>query len=112
MTMFQPNDLANQRFYPGHAFVGTLYGFYSTGPERRYRPCDTEFDWARHRRRGDGGTRYTENRGRANFGFADGHVADFQPDDLAHRATRRCKFVALWSPLDHYVERLPRPNGL
>jgi prepilin-type processing-associated H-X9-DG protein len=97
------------RFYPGFSFVGDQR--LGTGPSgnQRYLPYETPFDWARHRQRADGGTRKTEARGRANFGFADGHVASFRPEELADRATKKSKFVALWSPLDYHVERLPRP---
>jgi prepilin-type N-terminal cleavage/methylation domain-containing protein/prepilin-type processing-associated H-X9-DG protein len=95
------------RFRPGRRFID----FWITvlDPAHRYRPADTEFAWSRHRRRGDGGTRVVEARGRANFGFADGHVADFTPDNLADRSSRRSKFVVLWSPLDYTVDRLPGP---
>ncbi len=104
------NPSLDVRFYPGIAFVGFGYPWNVVPNGYRYRPHETELDWSRHRRRADGGTRTTEARGRANFGFADGHVESFRPDDLADRKLKRSKFVALWSPLDYAVERLPRPN--
>jgi prepilin-type processing-associated H-X9-DG protein len=100
------------RFYPGIAFVGYA-SFRSILPSGyRFGSYATETDWSRHRRRGDGGSSRTDVYGRANFGFADGHVESFTPDDLANRKTRKSKFVALWSPLDYHVESLPRPSGL
>lgn len=103
-------DVQETRFYPGIAFVGIGRQIAYGDSTSRYRSIDTEFDWGRHRRPGDGGSSTVEARGRANFGFADGHVASFTADDVADRTTRRSKFVALWSPLDYYVDRLPRPN--
>jgi prepilin-type processing-associated H-X9-DG protein len=75
----------------------------------RYLPSDTEFDWGRHRRKGDGGTRQSEARGRSNIGFADGHVASYRPEDLADRATGKSKFVARWSPADQAVQQVLLP---
>jgi prepilin-type processing-associated H-X9-DG protein len=99
------------RFYPGAAFVGFPHlQLGNFPPGSRYRWYDTDIDWSRHRRRGDGGTRQTEARGRANFGFADGHVASYTADELGNRATRRSRLVALWSPLDYALERLPMPQ--
>ena len=91
--------------FPGKRFVGNLN---ITGGNRFF-PAETEFDWGRHRRKGDGGTRRTEARGRSNIGFADGHVASFTPDDLAERSTGRSKFVARWSPADQAVQRILLP---
>jgi prepilin-type processing-associated H-X9-DG protein len=93
--------------FPGRRFVGNMN--IPGGPPNRYLPSDTEFDWSRHRRRGDGGTRTSEARGRSNIGFADGHVAGFTPDDLAERGTGRSKFVARWSPADQAVQRILLP---
>jgi prepilin-type N-terminal cleavage/methylation domain-containing protein/prepilin-type processing-associated H-X9-DG protein len=103
-------DARNTRFYPGIFFLGGG-GLQPPVPAGwRYVPIDREIDYGRHRKRGDGGTRYTEARGRANFGFLDGHVESFTPDQLADRVTRKSRFVALWTPRDREVERLPRPN--
>jgi prepilin-type processing-associated H-X9-DG protein/prepilin-type N-terminal cleavage/methylation domain-containing protein len=100
MQISQPPE--EYGWWPGNAFVGYgrpfAYGTFNAAFGERYNWIDTHIDWGRHRRRGDGGTRYTEARGRANFAFADGHVAGFTPDELAIRATRRSRFVALWSP--------------
>ena len=102
---------ANHPFYPGVLFIGTQYGVdHPLNAGLRYVPSDTQLDWSRHARRGDGAKQPGYKRGRANFGFADGHVESFSADDLAHRSTQRSKFVALWSPLDYVAERQPRPN--
>lgn len=103
---------ASVRFYPGWEFVGDpRISSWTNYPWNRYtQNIRTDLDWGRHRKRGDGGASRVEARGRANIGFADGHVASFTPDELANRTTGRSKFVALWSPLDYYLERLPRPN--
>jgi prepilin-type N-terminal cleavage/methylation domain-containing protein/prepilin-type processing-associated H-X9-DG protein len=91
--------------FPGRRFVGNLN---ITGGNR-YFPAETEFDWGRHRRKGDGGSRRTEARGRSNIGFADGHVASYRPEDLADRSSGRSRFVARWSPADHAVQRTLLP---
>jgi prepilin-type N-terminal cleavage/methylation domain-containing protein/prepilin-type processing-associated H-X9-DG protein len=93
--------------FPGRRFVGNLS--VTAGGNVRYTPSETEFDWSRHRRKGDGGTRRTEARGRSNIGFADGHVASYRPEDLAERSTGRSRFVARWSPADHAVQRTLLP---
>lgn len=61
----------------------------------------TEVDWTRHRKRGQGSG--SEAKGRAIFGFADGHAAVYAPEDLADRVTKKSRFVALWSPYDRQV---------
>lgn len=93
--------------FPGKRFVGNMN--IAAQPNTRYLPSETEFDWSRHRRKGDGGTRTSEARGRANFGFADGHVVGYVPEDLAERTTGKSKFVALWTPSDHTVQRAQFP---
>ena len=93
--------------FPGRRFIGNMN--IPGGPPNRFLPSETEFDWGRHRRKGDGGRRQTEARGRSNIGFADGHVASFTPDDLAERSTGRSKFVARWSPADQAVQRTLLP---
>ena len=52
------------RFFPGRCFIGSgaLIGTQSV-PGSRYRPFESEFDWARHCARSDRGLRYTEARG-------------------------------------------------
>ena len=90
---------------PGWAFIHQYNLNGNSGD--RYVPTQTEFDWARHRRRGDGGSHLGETRGRANIGFADGHVASFSPDELADRASEHSKYVAMWSPIDRLIERPP-----
>lgn len=61
----------------------------------------TEIDWTRHRKRNTG--KGVEAKGRAIFGFADGHAAIYAPEDLADPVTRKSRFVALWSPYDRQV---------
>ena len=93
--------------FPGKRFVGNLN--IPAQPGTRYLPSETEFDWGRHRRKGDGGMRPGDSRGRSNLGFADGHVASYRPEDLAERSTGKSKFVALWTPTDHAVQRAQFP---
>lgn len=57
LGMQRHQTIDEERHYPGVAFVGTQYGIIMStapAPERRFIPADTDFDWARHRRRGDG----------------------------------------------------------
>lgn len=61
----------------------------------------TEIDWTRHRKRNQG--KGVEAKGRAIFGFADGHAAIYAPEDLADPVTKKSRFVALWSPYDRQV---------
>lgn len=98
-----PNSTTAAGNFPGRRFVGML----NVGGGNRYTnvtPADTEFDWSRHRRKGDGGTRVGEARGRTNIGFADGHVSSYTPDDLAERSTGKSRFVARWSPADQEIQ--------
>ena len=81
--------------YPGKRFVGNLSIAYGG----RSGTVPTEIDWSRHRRRGEG-SGYADADGRANFGFADGHVQLFRPRDLAEVASGKSKFEAMWSPFD------------
>ena len=61
----------------------------------------TEIDWTRHRRKADGGDGTPQSiRGRANFAFADGHVANFKADELYDPITGKSNFKVLWSPYD------------
>jgi prepilin-type N-terminal cleavage/methylation domain-containing protein/prepilin-type processing-associated H-X9-DG protein len=94
-----PTSIGN---YPGRRFVGNLNIPWQGNT--RHLPSETEFDWGRHRRRGDGGTRPNEGLGRGNIGFADGHVSSYRPTDLAERDTGKSKFVARWSPADQAVQ--------
>lgn len=54
---------------------------------------------------------YDVSEGRANFGFVDGHVEGFGPQDLFDDQTERSKYAALWSPLDRRQERDLEPDG-
>jgi len=54
---------------------------------------------------------FNTGEGRANFGFADGHVEGFGPQDLFDNGTERSNYAALWSPLDRRQERDLEPDG-
>jgi prepilin-type processing-associated H-X9-DG protein len=99
-----PSTPMNAGCYPGKRFVGDL----AVATGGRFAPppltTPTEIDWARHRRRGEGRT-YQDYDGRANFGFADGHVASFRSKELGDRATGKSTFEALWSPMDLDYQR-------
>jgi prepilin-type N-terminal cleavage/methylation domain-containing protein/prepilin-type processing-associated H-X9-DG protein len=88
--------------YPGKRFVGNLSISYPA--PWPYGTVPTEIDWSRHRRKGEGRT-YQDADGRANFGFADGHVQLFRPSALADPATGRSKFEAQWSPYDREFQQ-------
>jgi len=103
---------------PGWHFIGYTLWFNQIPPVVRYMPCQTRFDYARHRKPGDsaGNPRpwpssidpcpvHTQARGRMNIGFADGHVAQFAAQELADPRTLVSKFTAMWTPLDPMVER-------
>jgi len=80
---------------PGRRFVGPL-GVNTGG---RFGTTPTEFDWGRHRRKGEGRSAQ-DSDGRTNVGFADGHVGLWRSVDLADPATYKSKFEAWWSPMD------------
>ena len=42
--------------------------------------------------------------GDANFGFVDGHVVGYRPNDLVIESTGRSSFTALWSPDDRKID--------
>ena len=90
--------------FPGRRFVGNLV----INSNSRFGIVPTEIDWTRHRRRGEGRTAQDAD-GRANVGFADGHVVMLHPKELADPATGKSKFVALWSPYDAEFERTQGP---
>lgn len=69
----------------------------------RYGLVRTEVDWTRHRRKADGGGTPQIIRGRANFGFADGHVQMLRAVDLYDNAAGTSNFQALWSPYDRQI---------
>jgi prepilin-type processing-associated H-X9-DG protein len=86
---------------PGKRFVGGAGISINTGG--RFGVTPTEFDWSRHRRKGEGRT-YKDADGRVNIGFADGHVSMFRAKDLAD-STGRSKFEAFWTPMDREIQR-------
>ncbi|HEV2294015.1 MAG TPA: prepilin-type N-terminal cleavage/methylation domain-containing protein [Tepidisphaeraceae bacterium] len=64
----------------------------------------TEIDWTRHRRRADGGKGTPQDiRGRANFGFADGHVSMHSAAALYDPTNGHSLFKAVWSPYDRKI---------
>jgi prepilin-type N-terminal cleavage/methylation domain-containing protein/prepilin-type processing-associated H-X9-DG protein len=45
-------------------------------------------------------------KGRANFGFLDGHVAGLSPADVADFTTGKSRYEALWSPIDRDIDQV------
>ncbi len=78
----------------GVRFVGPVPAL----PTYRGGAVTTEIDWTRHRKRNQG--KGLEAKGRAVFGFADGHAELLSPEDCADPITRKSRFKALWSPYD------------
>jgi prepilin-type N-terminal cleavage/methylation domain-containing protein/prepilin-type processing-associated H-X9-DG protein len=102
---FTPGSVPNNPgCYPGKRFVGDPNPAVFVATGGRFGNTPTEIDWSRHRRRGEGRT-YQDYDGRANFGFADGHVASFRSKELGDRASGRSTFEALWSPTDLEYQR-------
>ena len=97
-TIGYQGDTAGQRFggnggYLPVSNLGTRYGL-----------VRTEVDWTRHRRRADGGNGTPQDiKGRANFGFADGHVQMLTAAELIDPATGHSLFKAVWSPYDRQI---------
>ena len=91
-------DTAGSRFGGNGGFLpavnaGTRYGI-----------VRTEIDYTRHRRRADGGDSTPQSvKGRANFGFADGHVQMLTAAELFDPATGFSLFKAVWSPYDRQI---------
>ncbi len=56
-----------------------------------------------YRRRADGGSTPQDIKGRANFGFADGHVQMLTAAELYDPATGFSLFKAVWSPYDRQI---------
>ncbi len=54
---------------------------------------------------------FDTTEGRANFGFADGHVEGFGPEELYNPQTERSTYEVLWSPMDRRQERDLEPDG-
>jgi prepilin-type N-terminal cleavage/methylation domain-containing protein/prepilin-type processing-associated H-X9-DG protein len=83
---------------PGKKFVGPL-GITPPPGTRFGTAVPTEFDWTRHRRKGEG-KGYNDSDGRANFAFADGHVQAYRSIDLVDRTTGKTNLEVMWSPKD------------
>jgi prepilin-type processing-associated H-X9-DG protein len=45
-------------------------------------------------------------KGRANFGFLDGHVAALSPGELADFDSGKSRYAALWSQIDREIDQL------
>jgi prepilin-type N-terminal cleavage/methylation domain-containing protein/prepilin-type processing-associated H-X9-DG protein len=96
-TVGYQGTTAGSRFGGNGGFTPAISG------GTRYGNVRTEIDWTRHRRKGDGGTTAQDIKGRANFAFADGHVAMFRADELYDSATGKSNFKVLWSPWDKEI---------
>jgi prepilin-type processing-associated H-X9-DG protein/prepilin-type N-terminal cleavage/methylation domain-containing protein len=93
-TIGYSGDTAGSRF-------GGNGGYLPASNLPRFGAVRTEIDWTRHRRKADGGDGTPQSiKGRANFAFADGHVANYKADELYDPATGKSNFKVLWSPYD------------
>ncbi|MCS7032594.1 MAG: type II secretion system GspH family protein [Phycisphaerae bacterium] len=63
--------------------------------------ADTELDYSKHRRKGQG--EKFQARGRVSIGFCDGHVEILSHEELANPSTGRSRLRALWSPKDYQL---------
>jgi prepilin-type N-terminal cleavage/methylation domain-containing protein/prepilin-type processing-associated H-X9-DG protein len=63
----------------------------------RFGTTQTEIAYYRHKPAKEGGDA-RQAKGKANFGFADGHVAMYRPTDLFDPATGKSTFTAIWTP--------------
>lgn len=90
-------DFPGQRFLgiPGYTVGASDFGggLYPNSSAR------SEIAWYKHRRNSDK-QQGTNEFGRANFAFGDGHVESFAPSDLADPETGKSRLKALWSPYD------------
>jgi prepilin-type processing-associated H-X9-DG protein len=99
--------------YSCHAVIGFIgphpgERFLSRGEpdpgNARFGPTDSQVCWFRHRTKPDRYALITQARGRANFGFADGHVEMLRHTDVADPATLKSTFRAMWSPIDRTID--------
>jgi prepilin-type processing-associated H-X9-DG protein len=90
-------DTAGQRFGGNGGYLP------ASNLGARYGLVRTEVDWTRHRRQADGGGTPQVIRGRANFGFADGHVAMLRATELFDPVSGASLFKAIWSPYDRQI---------
>jgi prepilin-type N-terminal cleavage/methylation domain-containing protein/prepilin-type processing-associated H-X9-DG protein len=95
-TIGYNGDTAGQRF-------GGNGGYTPPSPLPKYGLVRTEIDFTRHRRRADGGGTPQQIKGRANFGFADGHVQMLTAAELFDPTTGQSLFKAVWSPYDRQI---------
>jgi prepilin-type processing-associated H-X9-DG protein/prepilin-type N-terminal cleavage/methylation domain-containing protein len=89
--------------HPGERFIGKGEPDPGDG-SNRFGPTESQVCWFRHRKRGDRYATITQARGRANFGFADGHVEMLSHTDCADPATGKSTFRAMWSPIDREID--------
>jgi prepilin-type processing-associated H-X9-DG protein len=108
-----PEETEPKVGYGCHAvigFIGPRPGarFISNGEQdeegNRFGPTASQVCWFRHRNKPDRYHLITEARGRANFGFADGHVEMLAHTDAADPATGKSTFRAMWSPIDRDID--------
>src|SRR4051794_30856239 len=108
-----PEELEPKVGYSTHAVIGFIgphpgERFVSKGEpdpgNARFGPTDSQVCWFRHRKKPDRYALITEARGRANFGFADGHVEMLSHTDVADPATSKSTFRAMWSPIDRDID--------
>jgi prepilin-type processing-associated H-X9-DG protein len=87
--------------HPGERFIAK--GEPDPG-NARFGPTDSQVCWFRHRKKPDRYALITQARGRANFGFADGHVEMLSHTDVADPTTAKSTFRAMWSPIDREID--------
>ena len=90
-------DTAGQRFGGNGGYLP------ASNLGARFGLVRTEVDFTRHRRRADGGGTPQDIKGRANFGFADGHVRMLTAAELVDPTTGQSLFKAVWSPYDRQI---------
>ncbi|MGB7160921.1 MAG: DUF1559 domain-containing protein [Tepidisphaeraceae bacterium] len=90
---------------PGERFGGGAGINWQTPPDAtpgRFADRDSQITFYRHDRR----DRLEEPRGRAHFGFADGHVALLNQGELV-TGDKFSSYAALWCPIDRAIESAP-----
>jgi prepilin-type processing-associated H-X9-DG protein len=87
--------------HPGERFISRGE---AADDNNRFGPTESQVCWFRHRKKPDRYQLITAARGRANFGFADGHVAMLAHADVADPVTQKSTFRAMWSPIDRDID--------
>lgn len=62
-------------------------------------PCESAIDWSRH-----GGDDELVAKGRANFGFVDGHVSIYSDEEVVDHSTQKSTLDIVWSELDDNIQ--------